>query len=73
MLNKILEIVESEIRPALNADGGDIEVVSFNDNVLSVKLCGACCGCPRASETLKYGVEHTLHTLVSEDIVVKAV
>lgn len=47
-----------EIRPSLQADGGDIEFVSVNDEgLVTVKLTGACHGCPMALMTLKQGVE----------------
>lgn len=46
-----------EIRPALQADGGDVEFVSMEDDVVKVKLKGACGGCPMATMTLKNGIE----------------
>lgn len=52
--------VVNEIRPMLQADGGDIELVGFKDGVVSVKLKGACHGCPMAAQTLKNGVEAML-------------
>jgi len=73
LLKEILKVIDMQIRPALNADGGDILVVGLEGNELSVKLHGACSCCPHASATLKMGVEQTLKKLVSPDIVVKAV
>ncbi|GHU11876.1 NifU family protein [Alphaproteobacteria bacterium] len=73
LLEKVLEVVNTNIKPQLNMDGGDISVVSLQGNRLYVKLHGACSCCPRASETLKYGVEKTVQHLVSEDLVVVAV
>jgi len=46
-----------EIRPALQADGGDVEYVRMDGNVVKVKLKGACDGCPMATMTLKNGIE----------------
>jgi Fe-S cluster biogenesis protein NfuA len=46
-----------EIRPALQADGGDVEYVGIEGNVVKVKLKGACGGCPMAALTLKNGIE----------------
>jgi Fe-S cluster biogenesis protein NfuA len=55
--------VESAIealRPAMQADGGDIEVVSVEAGVVSVRLRGTCLLCPSASLTMRYAVERTL-------------
>ena len=46
-----------EIRPALQADGGDVEYVGLEGDVVQVKLKGACGGCPMATMTLKNGIE----------------
>ena len=46
-----------EIRPALQADGGDVEYVRMDGNVVKVKLTGACGSCPMATMTLKNGIE----------------
>lgn len=46
-----------EIRPSLQADGGDVEYVGMDGNVVQVKLKGACSGCPMATMTLKNGIE----------------
>lgn len=56
-----------DIRPALQADGGDIELVDVGeDGVVKVKLQGACHGCPGAAMTLKMGVERLLRANVPE-------
>jgi NifU-like protein len=73
LMQKISEVIDQHVRPTLNTDGGDIEVVSLVGNVLSVKLTGACCGCPCAADTLKYSVQRTLNQLVSEDLAVVSV
>lgn len=54
------------IRPALRADGGDIELVDVIDGVVKVRLTGACGGCPMSQMTLKMGVEKVLKQQVPE-------
>ena len=63
-----VEKVLGEIRPALQADGGDIELVEVNEEtgVVKVKLQGACAGCPMAQVTLQMAVEHTLKSNIPE-------
>ena len=61
-----VEATLNKIRPALQADGGDVELVDVNDGVVSVKLTGACNGCPMASMTLKMGIERILAQEVPE-------
>ncbi|MEW6032985.1 MAG: NifU family protein [Bacillota bacterium] len=58
------------IRPRLQADGGDVELVSVEDGVVKVRLTGACGGCPMATMTLKNGIERLLKDRIPE---VKAV
>ncbi len=72
MLKKIDSVVTEKIRPALQMDGGDISIVSLDGNVLTVVLYGACSHCPRASETLKMGVERLLRQAVSSTLIVNA-
>jgi len=54
------------IRPALQADGGDVELVDIKDGVVKVKLTGACGGCPMSQLTLKMGIERILKKEVPE-------
>jgi len=49
-----------EIRPALQADGGDVEYVGLEGDVVKVRLTGACGGCPMATITLKQGIEQVI-------------
>lgn len=56
----------SVIRPQLQADGGDIELVGIEDHTVKVKLTGACRGCPMAAFTLQLGVERVLKQQVPE-------
>ncbi len=55
-----------KIRPALQADGGDVELVDVTDGVVKVKLTGACGTCPMSTMTLKMGVEQTLKEQIPE-------
>jgi Fe-S cluster biogenesis protein NfuA len=50
----------AKIKPALQADGGDVELVAVEDGVVKLRLTGACAGCPMASITLKQGIERIL-------------
>jgi len=62
-----------KIRPALQADGGDIELVDVVDGVVKVRLKGACQGCMGAQMTLKMGVEKVLKETVPDIKYVEAV
>ena len=55
-----VEKVLESIRPALQADGGDVELVDVDGGVVKVRLTGACGGCPMATMTLKGGIEAAL-------------
>ena len=55
-----VEKVLDSIRPALQADGGDVELVDIDGGVVKVRLMGACGGCPMANMTLKGGIEAAL-------------
>lgn len=59
MKAEVQKVLET-IRPALQADGGDVELVDVQDGVVKVRLTGACGGCPMATMTLKGGIEATL-------------
>jgi len=62
-----VQAILDEIRPSLNADGGDIELVNVKEGgVVEVKLTGACQGCPMAAMTLKMGVERLLKERLPE-------
>lgn len=66
MMWEKVEAVINEIRPLLQADGGDIELVDVEDGVVKVRLRGACAGCPGAQMTLKMGVERKLKEKIPE-------
>ncbi len=55
-----------KIRPALMADGGNVELVEVDDGVVKVKLTGACGGCPMSQLTLKMGIERHLKREIPE-------
>ncbi len=59
-MRKKVEAALALIRPALQADGGDVKLVDVVDGKVTVKLIGACGGCPMATMTLKQGIERTL-------------
>jgi len=61
-----VEAVINEIRPLLQGDGGDIELVAIEDKVVKVRLRGACAGCPGAQMTLKMAVERRIKARVPE-------
>ncbi|RLC27451.1 MAG: NifU family protein [Deltaproteobacteria bacterium] len=59
MKEKVRAILD-QIRPALQADGGDVELVDVDNGVVKVRLQGACAGCPMSQMTLKNGIERIL-------------
>jgi len=72
MREKVEEVL-NEIRPALTADGGGIELVDVKDGIVKVRLIGACQGCMGAQITLKMGVERILKERIPEIKAVEAV
>jgi Fe-S cluster biogenesis protein NfuA len=61
-----VEAALEKIRPALLADGGDIELIDVSDGIVKVRLTGACAGCPMSTMTLKNGVERILKEQIPE-------
>lgn len=60
MIEQVKEVLET-VRPALQADGGDVELVEVTDDgIVKVRLVGACGHCPMSTMTLKMGIERTL-------------
>ncbi len=59
MKEKVQDVID-KLRPMLQADGGDIELVDVVDGVVKVRLIGACSGCPASFYTLKMGIEERL-------------
>ena len=60
IIKTIEEILEDNVRPAVQNDGGDVRLVKFDNGIVYLKLRGACSGCPSASVTLKEGIENML-------------
>ena len=73
IINKINEVLNSKIRPAVAKDGGDITFKSFTDGVVTVELKGSCSGCPSSIMTLKQGVQNLLCHYIPEVKSVKAI
>jgi Fe-S cluster biogenesis protein NfuA len=69
---KVTKVLES-IRPSLQMDGGDIELVGVEDGIVKVRLVGACAGCPMSMMTLQMGVERAIKREVPEVVRVEAV
>lgn len=65
MFDKVQEVLD-KIRPRLQADGGDVELISVEDGIVTVRLTGACGGCPMATMTLKQGIERVLKSEIPE-------
>lgn len=65
MKEKIEKVLE-KIRPSLMADGGNVELVDVDADVVKVKLTGACGGCPMSQMTLKMGIERLLKKEIPE-------
>ena len=72
-VNKIIEVLDTKIRPAVARDGGDIKFKSFKNGVVHVELQGSCSGCPSSLMTLKQGVQNLLKHYVKEVNSVEAV
>ena len=72
-VNKIIEVLDTKIRPAVARDGGDIKFKSFENGVVKVQLQGSCSGCPSSLMTLKQGVQNLLKHYVKEVNAVEAV
>ena len=66
MKDKVQEVL-AEIKPALQADGGDVELVEVTDDgIVKVRLTGACAGCPMSTFTLKMSIEKRLKERIPE-------
>jgi Fe-S cluster biogenesis protein NfuA len=72
MKEAVREALE-QVRPALQADGGDVELIEVDGDVVKVRLTGACGTCPFAQMTLKAGVEAVIKRMVPEVSSVEAV
>ena len=65
-VKRILDVLDTKIRPAVARDGGDIKFKSFENGVVKVELQGSCSGCPSSLMTLKQGVQNLLKHYVKE-------
>ena len=72
-VSKIIEVLDTKVRPAVARDGGDIKFKSFENGVVKVELQGSCSGCPSSLMTLKQGVQNLLKHYVKEVISVEAI
>lgn len=70
MEDKIKAVLET-IRPALQADGGDVEFIDFNDGIVTVRMKGACGNCPMSMMTLKQGIEKRMKAEIPEVVSVE--
>ena len=73
IIDKINEVLDAKIRPAVARDGGDITFKSFKDGIVTVELKGSCSGCPSSIMTLKQGVQNLLCHYIPEVKSVEAV
>jgi Fe-S cluster biogenesis protein NfuA len=70
---QIKELLETRVRPAVAADGGDIIFEAFTDGVVYLQMFGSCSGCPSSTATLKAGIENMLRHYIPEVVEVRAV
>ncbi len=70
---RIIEVLDTKIRPAVARDGGDIKFKSFKNGIVKVELQGSCSGCPSSLMTLKQGVQNLLKHYVKEVNSVEAI
>jgi len=73
IVNEIVELIDSRVRPSVAQDGGDIIFHSFQDGVVHLELHGSCSGCPSSTITLKQGIENMLKHYIPEVRAVEAV
>jgi Fe-S cluster biogenesis protein NfuA len=71
MQEKVQEAID-KIRPMLQRDGGDVELVDVRDGIVTVRLKGACASCPMSQMTLKNGIEKFLKKEIPEIVAVQA-
>lgn len=69
----VRKLLDTEIRPYVQADGGDIELLAVEGNTVKVRLLGACVTCPSSLVTLKQGVQTRLQARISKDLIVEEV
>jgi len=72
-LNKKITARLEELRACLQADGGDLEIVSIEGKLVKLRLRGACGGCPHAAMTIKGGLERILRDEIDPEITIERV
>ena len=72
-MNEEIQKAINDIRPSLQADGGDVEFVDFKGGIVQVRLKGACAGCPMSQMTIKNGIEKYLKGKIPEVTSVESV
>ncbi|MDX2472575.1 MAG: NifU family protein [Candidatus Krumholzibacteria bacterium] len=72
MIEKIQAVLD-EIRPALQADGGDVEFIDYNEGIVTVRMQGACGSCPMSVMTLKQGIEARMKERIPEVVSVEQI
>jgi Fe-S cluster biogenesis protein NfuA len=73
IIDQIIEILETKVRPAVAQDGGDITFFGFDKGIVFLKMKGACSGCPSSTVTLKGGIENMLRHYIPEVMEVRSV
>lgn len=72
-MEQIKQLFDQFVRPVTEADGGEITIVSLEENVLYVEMHGSCDGCPSSMITLKDNIENMLQHVLQEHIIVEAI
>lgn len=72
-VDTIKELLETRVRPAVAADGGDITFRSYRDGIVFLNMRGACAGCPSSTATLRHGIQNLLRHFLPEVQEVRAV
>lgn len=71
IVDQIVELIETRVRPAVAQDGGDIVFHSFKEGIVKLTMHGACSGCPSSTATLKSGIENMLKHYIPEVVAVE--
>jgi Fe-S cluster biogenesis protein NfuA len=66
IINKIKEVLENYVKPAVEMDGGAIQFKSYHEGTVNVLLQGSCSGCPSSTITLKSGIENLMKRMIPE-------
>jgi Fe-S cluster biogenesis protein NfuA len=71
IVDQIIELIETRVRPAVAQDGGDIVFHSFEEGIVKLEMHGSCSGCPSSTATLKSGIENMLKHYIPEVVAVE--